>query len=118
MSKKCFTPILIGIIIAGVMLFECSRKGTKEEPPPTPIWTTYNTSNSGLAINYVKAIAIDSSSIKWFGTGGGVSKFDSYSWTIFDTSNSGLANNHVAAIAFDYSGDKWFGTVGVSKFHE
>jgi ligand-binding sensor domain-containing protein len=39
-------------------------------------WTTYNSSNSGLAYNSVQAIAIDASGNKWFGTTfSGVSKF-------------------------------------------
>jgi ligand-binding sensor domain-containing protein len=40
-------------------------------------WTVYNTSNSGLPDNYVRAIAIDGQGNKWIGTdGGGLAKFD------------------------------------------
>ncbi len=31
-------------------------------------WTVYNTSNSGLPSNYVRAIAIDGQGNKWIGT--------------------------------------------------
>jgi ligand-binding sensor domain-containing protein len=80
-------------------------------------WTTYSTSNSGLAHNRVSAIAIDEAEHKWFGTyGGGVSEFDGTTWTTY-TEADGLASNYVNAVAIDSSGEKWFGTRnGVSVF--
>ena len=95
-----------------------SSEATKLYQTEEGTWTTYNTSNSGLANNYVSAIAIDEEGNKWFGTNGGVSKFDGTNWTTYDTSNSGLANNNVSAIAIDEEGNIWFGTYGggVSKF--
>jgi hypothetical protein len=78
-------------------------------------WLTYTTA-SGLANNSVYSIAIDGSGNKWFGTWGGVSKFDGTTWTTYTTAN-GLADNHVQAIAIDSLGNKWFGTGGgISKF--
>jgi len=83
----------------------------------TASWTTYDISNSGLASNEVLAIVIDASGNKWFGTAGGVSKFDGANWITYNTSNTGLASNRVSSIAIDASGNKWFGTsAGVSKF--
>jgi hypothetical protein len=87
----------------------------------TSKWTTYNTSNSGLASNFVGTIAIDASDNKWFGfgsNGGGVSKFDGTNWTTYNTSNSGLVSDYVQVIAIDATGTMWFGTCGegVSKF--
>jgi hypothetical protein len=82
-------------------------------------WTTYNTSNSGIASNYVYAIAIDEEGNKWFGTNKGVSKFDGITCTTYNTSNSGLACDSINAIAIDNSGNVWIiGTSigGVSKF--
>ncbi len=59
-------------------------------------WTTYNTSNSGLADNYPLVIAIDAGGNKWIGSGGsGISKFDGTNWSIYDTTNSGLLYNTV-----------------------
>jgi hypothetical protein len=75
-------------------------------------WTTYNTSNSGLANNYVFSVVIDGSGNKWFATNGGVSKFDEINWTTYNNSNSGLADNRVYSIAIDRSGNKWIGTWG------
>jgi hypothetical protein len=76
-------------------------------------WTVYNTSNSGLPDNYVRAIAIDGQGNKWIGTdGGGLAKFDGVRWTVYNTSNSGLPDNWVNAIAIDGQGNKWIGTFG------
>ncbi|MCK4645895.1 MAG: peptidoglycan DD-metalloendopeptidase family protein [Candidatus Aminicenantes bacterium] len=82
-------------------------------------WTTYNTSNSGLAGDSVQAIAEDSGGNLWFGTwDGGVSRFDGTNWTTYDTSNSGLAYDRVRSVAIDSAGNLWFGTYGggASKF--
>ena len=75
------------------------------------------TKQDGLADNYVYAIAIDATGNKWFGTSGGVSKFDGTSWTTYTTAD-GLVSNSVRSIAIDAWGNKWFGTngEGVSKF--
>ncbi len=76
-------------------------------------WTVYNTSNSGLPDNGVRAIAIDGQGNKWIGTyGGGLAKFDGVNWTVYKTSNSGLPNNDVWAITIDGQGNKWIGTGG------
>ncbi|MFC1537410.1 two-component regulator propeller domain-containing protein, partial [Gemmatimonadota bacterium] len=80
------------------------------------VWTTY-TSTDGLVNNTISSIAIDFEGNKWFGTGGGVSKFDGTNWSSYTTAD-GLASNSVYAIAIDSAGNKWFGTTGggVSKF--
>src|SRR5580698_9371069 len=75
-------------------------------------WTTYDTSNSGLANNYPSVIAIDARGNKWIGSNGaGVSKFDGTSWVTYNTTNSGLVSNYVYAIAIDAQGNIWFGTL-------
>jgi len=79
----------------------------------------YGKWNSGLPINYVRAIAIDGQGNKWIGTeGGGLAKFDGVNWTVYNTSNSGLPDNWVYAIAIDGQGNKWIGTWdrGLVKF--
>ncbi|MGA9350226.1 MAG: two-component regulator propeller domain-containing protein [Anaerolineae bacterium] len=74
-------------------------------------WTTYNTSNSGLATNVVLSIAIEGGN-KWFGTNRGVSVFDGERWTTYEKTPGGLVNGRVTAIAIDEEGNKWFGTQG------
>ncbi len=53
----------------------------------------------------------------WFGTSGGVSRFDGESWETY-TQQDGLAGNDVRAIMQDEEGAIWFGTFdgGVSRF--
>ncbi|MCK4512364.1 hypothetical protein KAW64_11525, partial [bacterium] len=79
-------------------------------------WSTYTT-DDGLAHDYVRAIAEDTSGTLWFGTWHGVSRYDGVSWTTY-TTEDGLANDSVSAIAEDSSGDLWFGIVGggVSRY--
>ena len=76
----------------------------------------------------VKAVAIDASGGKWFGTyGGGVSYLDDNEspwfvaddiWTTFTADDDGLADDSVLAVAIDASGGKWFGTYWVSCLND
>ena len=81
-----------------------------------PAWTTF-TPADGLADNRVNAIAKDSAGVLWFGTHGGVSRYDGQSWTSFTTAD-GLPDNWVNAIIEDSNGALWFGTFGggVSRY--
>ncbi len=63
-------------------------------------WTTYNTGNSGIASNDVRAIGIDGYGFMWFGTANGLSRFDGTTWKTFTTSDK-LAHNTVNAIAHE-----------------
>jgi ligand-binding sensor domain-containing protein len=81
-------------------------------------FTIFNSQNSQLPINTVRAIAIDSLNRKWVGTDYGLAVFDETNWTIYQTSNSGLPDNAIRSIAFDNNGAAWIGTIngGVAKF--
>jgi len=96
-------------------------------------WMTYR-SDSGLASDHVRAIAVDSGDVKWFGGctdgydewcyGGylcyaaAVSRFDGVNWTSYIAGESGLVGWEVNAIAIDCEGNVWVGTAryGVIKF--
>ena len=78
-------------------------------------WIQYSITD-GLINDAVNCITIDSQGNKWFGTQGGISKFDGSTWTNY-TQINGLVNNNVFSIAIDSQGNKWFGAAGgVSKF--
>jgi ligand-binding sensor domain-containing protein len=47
----------------------------------------------------------------WFGTSGGVSRFDGRGWTAYTTAD-GLTHDWVASITRAPDGALWFGTVG------
>ena len=73
-------------------------------------WKTY-TSLDGLCNNFVYAIHDDPDGLLWFGTIGGVSRYDGNQFITF-TTEDGLANNGAGAIARDSEGALWFGTLG------
>jgi len=79
-------------------------------------WTFYNTSNSPLPTNDIRAIAIDASGNKWIGMSNtpnpALAKFDGTNWTIFDNTNSPLPNTgYVSALACE-GNIIWVGTTG------
>ena len=82
-------------------------------------WTTYNTSNSGLANNYVYVIAIDEEGNKWFGTwGGGVSKFDGTAWATYTVENTSQRGDQVTIVTNDTPvGSEWV-PVGFASWEE
>lgn len=77
------------------------------------VWKSFSTSNSGIAGNIVKTLAIDKAGNKWVGTYmKGLSKFDGEKWTVFDNSNSGLPHNNINALHIDSKDRIWIGTDG------
>ena len=71
----------------------------------------------GLKHDVIGCMLQDKSGNLWFGTYGGVSKYDGKSFTHF-TEKEGLGNNTVFSMLEDKSGNLWFGTDGggVSKY--
>jgi hypothetical protein len=79
---------------------------------------TFDTLGSGLANDFVNAIAFDGVGFRWFCTDGGVSVLDDNGtplapaddqWQTFTTAH-GLVSPYVFAMAIDPAGYKWFGT--------
>ncbi len=51
-------------------------------------FTYFDTSNSNICSNKIRALAIDENDILWMGTyDGGVSKYDGTQWTNYNTVN-------------------------------
>ena len=63
----------------------------------------------GLVHDRVYVMYIDNDKKMWFGTEGGVSRFDGKNWKSF-TRDDGLVENLVRAIVQDHEGTLWFGT--------
>lgn len=75
-------------------------------------WTNYNAANSGLSDNYVRSIAIDSQGVVWFGTAGGLSKFEDPFWTVYHQQNTPIMrSSNISALDVDGSGGLWAGTI-------
>ena len=78
-------------------------------------WRTYDVTD-GLAGLDVRSIHPDREGNLWFGTWGGVSRYDGNTFTTFTTQN-GLVDDAVWSICQDRKGNIWFGTEGgVSRF--
>jgi ligand-binding sensor domain-containing protein/serine phosphatase RsbU (regulator of sigma subunit) len=79
-------------------------------------WRTIDSTN-GLAENRVFSVYQDREENLWFGTEGGVSRYDGDSFINFTIQN-GLAHNTVLSILQDREENLWFGTLGggVSRY--
>ena len=92
-------------------------------------WTNYNASNSGLASNHVRSIAIGSADVKWFG-GCTIDEQVHCPHVVCDAAvasrfDGGWATrmlptgSEVIAVAIDCEGNEWYGTKseGIYKFN-
>ncbi|MEW6755248.1 MAG: two-component regulator propeller domain-containing protein [Candidatus Latescibacterota bacterium] len=110
----------------GVSRFDGRRSAAAEPTAATPAlgaaagrprapFTSF-TVEQGLAHRYVWDILQDRQGQFWFGTDGGVSRFDGRGFTTLTVAD-GLPSNGVRALAEDAQGRLWFGTDGgVSRF--
>ena len=73
-------------------------------------WVDYSVDNSGLLSDNVHAIVVDSANNKWFGTGGGLCKFNGTNWTTYTTTNSPLPSNYITCLSIAPDGVLWVGT--------
>ncbi|MBN2004329.1 MAG: PAS domain S-box protein [Anaerolineae bacterium] len=81
---------------------------------------THLTSEQGLAHDMVRCILQDSRGFMWFGTDGGLSKYDGYTFTTYRHRRSdpgSLSENTIYALYEDAAGTLWVGTpVGLDSF--
>ena len=78
-------------------------------------WHSFS-QRDGLAAQSAFAVFQDRNGHLWFGTSGGVTRYDGHSFTSF-TSDDGLAGSHVQSIFQDREGFLWFGTPnGLSRY--
>jgi ligand-binding sensor domain-containing protein len=75
------------------------------------LWSIYNTNNSNLPDNVIRAIEEDTAGNIWVGTDNGLAKFDGNNWTVLDSSNSGLPVNQIRSLGFDSANRLWVGTL-------
>jgi class 3 adenylate cyclase/streptogramin lyase len=103
---------------------EAVKNTSKKDKNVSKYFTTYTTAQ-GLANNAVWIIVKDKTGNLWFGTDGGVSRYNSSAaagtgsgaFTTYTTAQ-GLGSNVVVSIAEDKTGNLWFGTDGggVSRY--
>jgi len=105
--KKNLIPIM-SVVIMSLLFVNLNAQVT---------FTNYTT-DEGLANDVVYGgVCIDQNNTKWFGTEGGISRFDGNTWISYSTTD-GLVDNSTTCIAYDNENDKiWIGTNnGVSVF--
>ncbi len=77
---------------------------------------SFNSKNSGLPGNTVKAVYIDANGVKWFGTNAGLSRYDGDSWKTYTTENTNnkMTSNVIVDMAFDnhptFGDELWLAT--------
>ncbi|TNF48485.1 MAG: hypothetical protein EP305_05375, partial [Bacteroidetes bacterium] len=78
----------------------------------------FNTSNSGLPENTIRAIAFDNSGNKVIGTDYGLSIFDDFTFQNINSTNSIISDNSIRSVVVDQSDNIWIGTTfaGAYKF--
>lgn len=81
-------------------------------------WEVYNSNNSPLASNSVKAVTTNSNST-WIGTIAGLNYFNGTQWTTLTTQNSGLPDNHINSTLREENGTLWVATDnGLAKLYD
>ena len=79
-------------------------------------WHTFGVKD-GLANSVVFSMIQDRDGALWFGTQGGVARYDGQNWSVLTTVH-GLPHNEVRAILEDRDGSLWFGTSrGVARYN-
>ena len=97
------------------LVIHASRGQVVPAGPGKGHWQTFGIPE-GLSSPVITAIVEDREGHLWFGTGGGVSRYDGTTFTTY-TTEDGLAANVVQSILEDQQGHLWFGTGGgVSRY--
>ncbi len=74
-------------------------------------WQSYTAENSGLALNGIADILVDSQGQVWAATlGGGLNRLDGERWQVYRVGNSGVPYNLVMTLAELEPGVMWMGT--------
>lgn len=81
-------------------------------------WTVYNTINSGIPSNNIRAIAIDNDGDAWIGCTSGIAELNGTVWTTYGSYAGGY---QLDALAFDSNNELWIapdqGLVGGTLCH-
>lgn len=80
--------------------------------------TVFNTSNSDLPNNAVRALTRDGQGKLWVGTDWGLASYDGSNWEVYRQANSDLPSNSIRSLAVEDDTILWVGTfeMGLVKF--
>jgi len=112
--------IRLGLIICGVSAMAAAGTISGELRREAPIRFHRLNSGDGLSQNFVYCFVQDRQGFMWFGTLGGLNRFDGYGFTTFlhDRNDPrSISDNTVQALFVDSRGTLWIGTMGgLNKF--
>jgi len=104
---------LLAICLALLNPFMDSPAGASEHTAPPVLRFEQISLREGLSQSSVYAILQDSSGFLWFGTEGGLNKYDGYQFTVYkhDPDNPDtISDNIISALFEDREGNIWAGT--------
>jgi ligand-binding sensor domain-containing protein/signal transduction histidine kinase len=118
-GKRLLLFRILAVLAVSIILFNLTFA--------IPVSAQYDTirfenisTEQGLSQSTVHAILQDQQGFLWFGTEGGLNKYDGYQFTVFkhDPDNpKSLSNNLVQSMYEDRDGELWVGTsVGLDRF--
>jgi ligand-binding sensor domain-containing protein/signal transduction histidine kinase len=100
-----FRPLFLGVLLINSIAYSQERDITFE----------HINSRQGLSHNSILSISQDSRGFMWFGTYGGLNKYDGYKFTTYKTEygdKNSLYTNPIVRIFEDREGLIWLGTYG------
>jgi ligand-binding sensor domain-containing protein/signal transduction histidine kinase len=122
-SRLFLIACLLAFFTSGLILHPNvqAQTGESSSPAGTGILRFHHFGHEeGLSQNTVYAILQDRQGFMWFGTEGGLNKFDGYQFTVYKHNPDDpatISDNFVRAIFEDSSGDLWVGTRrGLDRF--
>jgi len=111
-GKRAWNGLLIKIFTIGIFLFCCDPLSALE---PRDFKFRHLSSKEGLSDDKVRAIIKDSHGFMWFGTWGGLNRYDGYQFRVYKKQRNNpnsLSNDIITAIHEDEDGKFWLGTIG------
>jgi ligand-binding sensor domain-containing protein len=94
------------VAVSGEYLWLGTEKGALRMDMEKGVFRRFGVED-GLAGVRVNSIAADSAVVLWFGTDGGLTRFDGNSWVSYTPSNSKIPGG-VGSLALDRDGSVWF----------
>jgi hypothetical protein len=79
-------------------------------------WRVLTADNSGLPDDRVRAVVWDGAGHLWFGTEGGLARYDGADWQTYRAADLGLDGERVYALALGSDGRLWVGTNSGATF--
>ena len=76
--------------------------------------SNYNSAATGnvLPAGAVNAVTTDQHTVQWFGTNGGLVRFNDTTWVAFQAASMPLPSDSVTGLSYDTQGNLWIGTRG------